>query len=211
MIVVQVAVAALIGYLLGAIPVGLIVCRVQGVDPRQHGSGRTGGTNVYRATNSVLSALLTVAGDVLKGTLAVIVAGALFPNNPIAMAAAGIGAVAGHNWSAYIRCAGGAGTMTNFGALLGLSPLTAVVMLVVGAVAFWFTRMASVGSLAVAWGALIMLIVLALAVPHAGPILARTSSAGLIAYAVGQVALVTWALRPNIRRIFQGEERRVEY
>lgn len=211
MVAFQVIVATLIGYMLGAVPVGLIVCRIQGVDPRQHGSGRTGGTNVYRATDSVPSALLTVAGDVLKGTAAVIAAGLLFPGVPIASAAAGIGAVAGHNWSVYIRFGGGAGTMTNFGVLLGLSPVTAMVMAVVGTMAFWLSRMASVGSLTVAWGALVMLILLALIVPHAGPVVVRTSPMGLIAYGLGEVVLVTWALRPNIRRLLRGEERRVEY
>lgn len=207
----EAAVAVLVGYLIGAIPVGLLLCRIRGIDPREHGSGRTGGTNVYRATGSPILALLTVTGDVMKGLLPVLLTGRLFPNRPIVLAIAGIAAIAGHNWSAYIRFGGGAGTMTNLGAMLGLSPLTALVMVGIGALGFGLSRMASVASLVVAWGALVVLIVIALSVPHPSPFLARVSPAGLIAYGVGEAALVSWALRPNIRRLIRGEERRVEY
>ncbi len=211
MIVLKAAVAALIGYLVGAIPVGLLVSRLRGIDPREHGSGRTGGTNVYRATGSPALALLTVTGDVLKGLLPVLLVEVVFPEQPIVLAIAGVAAIAGHNWSAYIRFGGGAGTMTNFGAMLGLSPLTALVMAAVGVVSFRLSRMASVASLAVAWGTLVMLVVVALFVSHPSPFLARVAPVGLILYGIGEAALVTWALRPNIRRLMRGEERRVEY
>jgi len=211
MIVLETAVAALIGYLLGAIPVGLLLCRLRGIDPREHGSGRTGGTNVYRATRSPTLALLTATGDVVKGLLPVLLIEVLFPNQPIVLAVAGIAAIAGHNWSVYIRFGGGAGTMTNFGAMLGLSPLTALVMAAVGVMSFWVSRMASVASLSVAWGALVMLIVMALLVPHPGLFLARVTPISLILYGIGEASLITWALRPNIQRLIRGEERRVEY
>lgn len=211
MIILEVAVAASVGYLCGAIPVGLLLCRIYGIDPREHGSGRTGGTNVYRATGSSMLASLTVTGDVLKGLFPVLLIETLFPNQPIVSAIAGIAAIAGHNWSAYIRFGGGAGTMTNFGAMLGLSPLTALVMAGVGVVGLGLSRIASVASLAVAWGALAMLIVVALIVPHPSPFLARVTPAGLIVYGIGEATLVSWALRPNIRRLMRGEERRVEY
>ena len=62
--------AVLAGYLLGAIPFGVVVCRPLGKDPRRVGSGRTGGTNVYRTAGAV-PAILTVLGDGLKGAAAV--------------------------------------------------------------------------------------------------------------------------------------------
>lgn len=210
MLVLQAILAGLIGYALGAIPVGLLVCRIQGVDPRLHGSGRTGGTNVWRATHSVPSALITVAGDVVKGLVPVFAARALFPGVPLAQALAGIGAVAGHNWSVYIQFGGGAGTMTNFGALFALSPFTCLVMIPMALLAFAILRIASVASLAVAWAALVVLVLLAVSGVDLNPF-AQPSALDQIAYGVGQAALITYALRPNIGRLRRGEERRVEY
>lgn len=211
MAVLQVILAGLIGYALGAIPVGLLVSRAQGVDPRLHGSGRTGGTNVWRATHSVPSVFLTVAGDVVKGLAPVFIARALFPGVPAAQALAGIGAVAGHNWSMYIRFGGGAGTMTNFGALFALSPFTCLLMIPVALIAFAISRMASVASLAVAWGALIVLTLLAITSLNLNPFVAQPAPLDQVLYGVGQVVLVTYALWPNIGRLWRGEERRVEY
>ena len=211
MTVLQAVLAGLIGYTLGAIPVGLLVCRVQGLDPRLHGSGRTGGTNVWRTTHSIPSALVTVTGDVVKGMVPVFLARALFPGVPLAQALAGLGAVAGHNWSVYIRFGGGAGTMTNFGALFALSPLTCLVMIPVGTITLAISRIASVASLAVAWGACILLIVLAVTGVDLNPFVAHPSALDQVVYGVGQAAIITYALRPNIGRLLRGEERRVEY
>lgn len=209
--VLQAILAGLIGYALGAIPVGLLVGRAQGVDPRLHGSGRTGGTNVWRATHSVPSVFITVAGDVVKGLMPVFVARMLFPGVPLAQALAGIGAVAGHNWSMYIRFGGGAGTMTNFGALFALSPFTCFLMIPVALIAFAISRMASVASLSVAWGALIVLVLLAITGMDLNPFVAQPAPLDQALYGVGQVGLVTYALWPNIGRLWRGEERRVEY
>jgi len=211
MAVLQAILAGLIGYALGAIPVGLLVGRAQGVDPRLHGSGRTGGTNVWRATHSVPSVLITVAGDVMKGMLPVFVARALFPGVPLAQALAGIGAVAGHNWSVYIRFGGGAGTMTNLGVLFALSPITCLATIALGLAGLVISRMASVASLAVAWGAFIVLILIAITGVDLNPFVAQPSALDQIVYAVGQVVLVTYALWPNIGRLLRGEERRIEY
>ena len=67
---IMVPIAAAIGYLLGSIPVGLWVCRFYGVDIRTVGSGRTGGTNAWRAAG-LKAAVPTVIGDAVKGALAV--------------------------------------------------------------------------------------------------------------------------------------------
>jgi glycerol-3-phosphate acyltransferase PlsY len=211
MSIIQAVVAGLIGYLLGAIPVGILVCRLKGVDPRQYGSGRTGGTNVYRATGSKALGAATAAGDVVKGLLAVFVARALFPEVPLAQALAGVGAVAGHNWSAYIRFKGGAGAMTNYGALFALSPFTCVVGILVGLGAFSLSQIASVGTLMVSWAAGIMLIILAITGVDVNPFVDRQIAVDQMVYGIGQAVLITYALRPNIMRLVRGEERRVEY
>ena len=63
-----------LAYLIGAIPVGIAVCKPLGVDPRLVGSGRTGGTNVYRAAGA-WAGVLTVVGDVPAATLKKFAAG----------------------------------------------------------------------------------------------------------------------------------------
>ena len=69
----NVVVAVLAGYLIGAIPIGFLVAKAYGVNILQHGSGRTGGTNVLRALGFGPAAL-TVLGDALKAVAAIALA-----------------------------------------------------------------------------------------------------------------------------------------
>ncbi|HIP97269.1 MAG TPA: glycerol-3-phosphate acyltransferase [Anaerolineae bacterium] len=110
------------GYLLGAVPTGVLVCRaLRREDVRQRGSGHTGGLNVSR-TSGIWAGVLTVVVDALLGMGAV--AGAtLLTDNPRAATAAGVMAVVGHNWSVFIHFGGGIGLSTVAGVLLYLSPL----------------------------------------------------------------------------------------
>lgn len=205
------ALAVALGYLVGAVPMGILVSRMRGVDPREHGSGRTGGTNVWRATGSVPMAVVASLGDVVKGAAPIFVIRALFPEVPLAAAIAGVAAVAGHNWSVYIGFRGGAGTTPNFGALLALSPPAFLVAFAAGAGSFAAWRMASLASLAVSWTALAALLILAATGLDFNPFVAEPSPVAQIVYGVGQAALITYALLPNIRRLLGGEERTVEY
>ncbi len=115
--------ATLLGYLLGSFPTGVIVGRLlTGRDPRQHGSGHTGGLNLYRL-GGVVPLLLTGAGDVGKGALAVWLAEKSW-QAPWAVPLAGGAAVAGHCWSVWLGFRGGMGVGTSGGALLLLHPWT---------------------------------------------------------------------------------------
>ncbi len=128
--------AALLGYLLGAVPTGVLVARLwRGVDVRQHGSGHTGGMNVSRVTG-VWGGVLTGVVDVILGIAAVVVARRLTPD-PWAATAAGVLAVVGHNWSLFIRFAGGIGLSSLAGTLAALDPLHALEALPIVAV-LWF-------------------------------------------------------------------------
>jgi len=114
--------AGLWGYLLGAVPTGVLVGHgMGGVDVRRCGSGHTGGLNVAR-TVGVWGGVLTGVADMLLGVVAVAGA-ALLGDDPYMVAAAGVMAVVGHNWSAFIRFGGGIGLSTLIGGLLYLSPL----------------------------------------------------------------------------------------
>jgi glycerol-3-phosphate acyltransferase PlsY len=112
--------ACIWGYLVGAIPTGVIVARVmRGVDVRMTGSGHTGGLNVTRVAG-LWGGVLTALGDILLGALAVAVARMLWPH-PLAGTVAGVAAIVGHDWSVYIRFAGGIGLAKLTGCLLAIS------------------------------------------------------------------------------------------
>ncbi|MCZ7571178.1 MAG: glycerol-3-phosphate 1-O-acyltransferase PlsY [Ardenticatenaceae bacterium] len=192
-------VAILLGYLIGSIPVGLVVGRIRGVDPRMVGSGRTGGTNVYRAAGPA-AGIITAVLDTLKGAVAVALVRILFPGVPLAAALAALAAVAGHNWSLFLRFRGGAGTMTNLGNLLILFWPIFIIAGLLGLATLYFSRMSSLASLVVAWGAAMLFILFALL---------GSAPPAFIVYGIGQALLITWSLRPNIRRILAGTERRV--
>jgi glycerol-3-phosphate acyltransferase PlsY len=119
-------VVLLFAYLLGAVPFSnLFARRLRGVDLRESGTGTVSGTGLYRVAGFgplVLSGLL----DVGKGVLAVLVAGT---SRPGLAAAAGGAVVIGHNWSIYLRGAGGRGLAPAMGALLVEAWLGVVVIL----------------------------------------------------------------------------------
>jgi len=124
---------AIIGYLLGSIPTGVVLARLFGwPDPREHGSGNTGGMNAYRG-GGVVALLLVALGDMAKGIAAVLLAQSL-STDPWAIPVAGIAAVAGHNWPVWLGFKGGMGLATSAaatGTQVILAPLiTAAVWLI---------------------------------------------------------------------------------
>lgn len=191
--------ALVISYFLGAVPFGLIFVRAKtGQDVRQVGSGRTGGTNVLRAAGPWVAAL-SILCDFAKGWGAVKIAH-LLTGIPALEAASGLMAVVGHNYSVLIGFRGGAGTMTTVGGALALWPLSCAIVVVAGGAAILLTRHASVGSIVVA-----VLLPLIFAW--------RASSGGLpwsyMIHSLGTSVLTLWSLRPNIRRLLDGSERKV--
>lgn len=197
--------SAAIGYLLGSIPFGILIGRLAGVDPRTVGSGRTGTTNVYRAVG-LPGALATLLGDMLKATCAVWIAGRFIAGptsswRVLALSLAAVAAIVGHNHSIYIGFRGGAGGAPNAGALLGVWPQAFIPGLIVAALAWFGVRIASVASLTMAvW----VLASMAYRVAVLG------ASSAYLVYGIAQLALVGWALRPNIGRLLRGEERRID-
>lgn len=134
------------GYLLGGIPSGVLLARGVGIDPRRHGSGNIGATNVARIAGRWLG-LLTLLADVAKGVLAVGVATATVHGAWPAVAS-GVAAVAGHCWPVALRFRGGKGVATGLGVLLMLAPLAALVGVGVFVVVLRAARWVSVASLA---------------------------------------------------------------
>lgn len=109
----------LLGYVLGSIPFGLLLTRSAGLgDIRAIGSKNIGATNVLRTGRKDIAAA-TLLADMLKGTLAVLVAYWIFGTD-IAMLAAGVGAFLGHILPVWLRFKGGKGVATYIGVLLGI-------------------------------------------------------------------------------------------
>jgi glycerol-3-phosphate acyltransferase PlsY len=113
------AIAFILGYLLGSIPFGLLLTKFTGgPDIRSIGSGNIGATNVLRTGNKTLAAA-TLLGDMLKGTAAVLIARCFI--SPDAALVAGLGAFAGHLFPVWLKFKGGKGVATYIGVLLGLA------------------------------------------------------------------------------------------
>jgi acyl phosphate:glycerol-3-phosphate acyltransferase len=110
------------GYLLGSIPFGLVLTKLTGgPDPRAIGSGNIGATNVLRTGKKALAAA-TLLGDMLKGTVAVLVAQQFGLGAAIAGGlAAGLGAFLGHLFPVWLGFKGGKGVATYIGVLLALA------------------------------------------------------------------------------------------
>jgi glycerol-3-phosphate acyltransferase PlsY len=189
-----------IGYLMGSFPSGYLAARaLKGVDPRQHGSGRTGGTNILRSAGKG-AAFLTVIGDFFKGLLPVLFA-RWWLGTDAAAVLAGLAAVLGHNRSIFLRFGGGAGSMTNAGVVAALAPHALPFMVVAAFISARIWRMASVASMVTAATMATVLI---------ASFLLSLSPVAYAAYGVLACVLIVFELRPNIERLRNGTERRVE-
>jgi len=197
--VVTLVAAVAAAYLLGSIPVGYLLGRLWGVNVLDWGSGRTGGTNVLRSAG-IVPALLTGALDIGKGALAVWLAGQM-TGYPAAEVLAGAAVILGHNYSVFLGFRGGAGVGTSLGALGAIYPPAAIALVVLLLLLIAVTRYASLGSLIIT--SLMPLVLLALGI--AGILSLTYISYGLLAWAI-----IVYAHRPNIRRLIQGTERRIE-
>jgi acyl phosphate:glycerol-3-phosphate acyltransferase len=113
-------------YLLGSIPIGLIVGRmVRGIDIRQYGSGNIGASNVLRMLGRGPAAVVFI-GDTLKGLAPVLVCRALF-HNPLLTVTAGLLSLVGHNCSIFLKFRGGKGVATSLGVVIGIHPIIAAI------------------------------------------------------------------------------------
>ncbi len=142
-------VAFLLGYLLGSIPFGLVLTKLAGTqDLRSVGSGNIGATNVLRTGRKGLAAA-TLIGDMLKGTVAVIIAG--YYGGPNAAMLAALGAFLGHLYPVWLKFRGGKGVATYLGVLLGLFWPAALVFAVMWLATAYTSRYSSLSALVAAF------------------------------------------------------------
>ena len=187
--------AALVGYLLGALPFGYLVARAHGVDIFKVGSGNPGATNVKRVLGSKAGNTV-FALDAVKGAVA---AGwPMLPwvpgDNHLALGLIGvIAAVLGHSFSVFTKFKGGKGVATAAGGLVVLIPVACLIGTGVWVVTFVVTRYVSLGS-----------ILSAVAVPAASWLGGNPLALNLVATALGLFVIVRH--RENIRRLLNGTE-----
>jgi acyl phosphate:glycerol-3-phosphate acyltransferase len=143
---VSAGVAALaFGYLCGSIPFGILLTRLAGTaDLRSIGSGNIGATNVLRTGRKGLAAA-TLLGDMLKGTVAVLLTYHVLGREPAIIAA--VGAFLGHLFPVWLRFRGGKGVATYIGILLGLVWPAAVMFCAVWLAVAALTRYSSLAAL----------------------------------------------------------------
>src|ERR1051326_10085 len=196
----QVVIAAVVGYLLGSIPTGMIVARVyRNVDLTAHGSGRTGATNVLRTLGRGAAAV-AFGGDLLKGAVAVaLVKFIIAPENAWVEMVAAAAAVIGHTFSVFIGFKGGRGVVTGFGASVVAAPVPMLIAFIIGIALVAITRYVSLGSVvgAVLGGLFLCLV----AYIHSDPAWA------IWGVLVGGVIVV--AHKDNIERLLAGTERKL--
>jgi acyl phosphate:glycerol-3-phosphate acyltransferase len=211
MIISKLIYVILIGYLLGSIPFGVIISRFQSKkDVRQFGSGKSGATNVLR-TSGPKAAVMVLLGDLIKGVLAVVFAGLIFGNELLVIGNFGLGtlvaqvvaalaAVAGHNWSIFLKFKGGRGVATFFGGLMALCPPAAVIGGEVLIVSVGLTKYASFGSIL---GTIaVYLVLVPLTIIYKFPI-------EYLGYALIGGLVIIVMHRDNINRLVSGTERKI--
>ena len=144
---------ALVAFLLGSIPFGLLIARAFGVgNLRDAGSGNIGATNVSRVVGFWPAGFLTLLLDALKGMIYVLafkegwIAIQGFEPTPFALWLFGFAAVLGHCFSPWLKLNGGKGVATTYGVLLALAPLSGGIGILGFLFAFLVTRVGSVGS-----------------------------------------------------------------
>jgi glycerol-3-phosphate acyltransferase PlsY len=211
MIIAKFILVAVVGYLLGSIPFGLIVSKLQAkVDIRNYGSGRTGGTNVLR-TLGRKAFVMVAAGDVLKAAVAVLLAGVIVGNGHLVMghlnlgrlaaqSIAGLCAIMGHIFPVFAKFKGGRGVATFIGGLAAICPVAALLgseILIIGAGLSGFASLGSVTAVVSAYAIMIPLTII-----YGVPI-------EYLYYVLIGALIVVIAHRDNIKRLLSGKERKL--
>jgi acyl phosphate:glycerol-3-phosphate acyltransferase len=195
----QTVLIALAAYCLGSISFAVVVSKAMGLpDPRSYGSKSAGATNVLRSGSKVAAAL-TLAGDSLKGVLAVLLTGLYTGEPPIAgfeVPMAGAMALLGHIYPAFHGFRGGKGVATAAGVLLAIDWKLGLGTLATFAIIIAFFRIVSLASIVAAFFAVFWSFFLFQDKP--------------VSFAVVAIALlVIWRHRENIVRIINGAEPRL--
>ncbi len=181
----------IVAYLIGSIPVGLLLSKIQGKDPRKIGSGNIGATNVMRTAGKT-AGIVTLLGDVAKGFLPVMIAN-YYSNSSFFVSFIGFSAFIGHLYPVYLRFKGGKGVATALGVYLAISPLAILIDILIFTSVLFKWRYVSLGSLV---GTFMMPVILI--------ILGKPYMYIILSILIGIFIFIKH--RDNIRRLAKGEE-----
>jgi len=185
-----------IAYLVGSIPVGIILARhYSGKDITKEGSGNIGATNVVRVVGKK-AGILTLFGDALKGIVPLAVSMMVTGDRPHILALVALAAFLGHLYPVFNRFRGGKGVATALGIFIFISPLSALAACILFGITVYLWRYVSLGS-----------IVAAGSIPALVGIFSYSKTYILLALIMG--GLVIYRHKSNIRRLLQGEENRL--
>jgi acyl-phosphate glycerol 3-phosphate acyltransferase len=198
-------IAYIVAYLLGGVPFGLIFARIfGGVDIQKEGSGSIGATNVLRVlkqTNPKIAkkvAILTVVFDALKGMLPILIAKFL-GISPSVLWAMAVFSVIGHCYSPFLKFEGGKGIATGAGVLAIFLPLEIVIALLIWFIVGKILKISSLASLAALVGFIISCLIIHPQIPDIN----SYAPIFIIAF------FVVYKHIPNIKRLFNGQEKKV--
>jgi acyl phosphate:glycerol-3-phosphate acyltransferase len=135
----------LFAYLIGSIPIGVLLARMKGKDPRKVGSGNIGATNVMRSAGKVLG-ILTLIGDVLKGFVPTWIAICL-GDPALIIVLVGLAVFSGHLFPVFLKFKGGKGVATGAGVFLAINPLVILISFIIFVIVFLIWKYVSLGSL----------------------------------------------------------------
>lgn len=186
----------ILGYVIGSIPNGLLIGKnLYGIDLREFGSKNIGATNAFR-TLGLYPSLWIFLTDAAKGVIAVYLA-SLLADTPIALLLGGIAAIAGHNWSIFLRFTGGRGVATGLGVIAVLVPKVTLLIFLVWAVIVYTTRYVSLAS-----------IVAAILVPIGMWFMGERLE--YLYFGIIAALFVVGRHKPNIERLLKGQELKIK-
>jgi glycerol-3-phosphate acyltransferase PlsY len=208
MLALEYVAVALIGYLLGSIPFGILVSKVaRGIDIRMFGSGKTGTANVIRTAGGRAGAV-TMILDLSKASAAVLIAWAIVPTHAAQVVAA-LAAIMGHIWSVYIKFHGGRGVATYVGALLAMNWLiglcTAVIILGIARL----SRYMSLGSIVGIVASFLAMLALMIWGSRPPVIYLTVVPAVQVIFCGLAAVIVLIQHRDNVQRLLTGTERKL--
>ena len=202
----QIAIYAAIvtaAYLIGAIPFGLLIGKLYGIDIRKVGSGNIGATNVTRSVGKTAGKICFFL-DFLKGALPTAAAQLIYPELPYLALGCGAAAIIGHMFPIYLNFKGGKGVSTAAGVAVALAPYPLLCAAAVWAAVFFIWRYVSLASIAAAVA--LPVSAAAFKIAGCGSVTARALLT-LVFFCV-IAALAVLRHRENIKRLLAGTESR---
>lgn len=188
-------ISVVLAYLLGSVCTAILVCKSLGLeDPRTQGSQNPGVTNVLRIGGKK-AAILTLAGDIAKGIIPILLA-RLLNLQGFSLSLVAFATLIGHAFPFFFSFKGGKGIATSFGAVLALSPTAGFLSAIIWVAVAVFTRYSSLASLVTASIAP-LLILWKLGIGAFVPLFAMS-------------ALLFWRHKANIHRLRAGNETKIK-